>query len=152
MMKIDWEMELGRGTPTARTKLYNVWRNMRKRCNAPNSEAYPSYGGRGIKICKAWNDYIKFSAWAKQSGYRHGLTIDRINGDKGYKPSNCRWATRREQVLNRKATRYVTWDGKTQCVTDWAKTLGVTQGALHHYARRHKIDVRHVVLNRLAEI
>jgi len=80
----------GRGTP-----LYALWKGMRQRCNDKENK---SYGGRGIKICKSWNDFALFREWAVLSGYKPGLSIDRINPNKNYCPSNCQWLTRGENA------------------------------------------------------
>lgn len=86
------------------TRSYTVWRNMLKRCLNPKDGDYPRYGGRGIKICKRWlRDYRNFY---KDMGERpEGLSLDRKNNDRDYKPSNCRWATPKEQAVNRKWPR-----------------------------------------------
>ena len=82
------------------TRLYNIWVGMRSRCNNSNAVGYANYGGRGITICKAWDDYTAFKAWAISAQYSDLLSIDRIDNDKGYLPSNCRWATRTTQARN----------------------------------------------------
>lgn len=88
------------------TRLYNIWCNMKERCNNENCVAYENYGGRGIKVCKQWNDsFESFFTWAVLNGYRKHLSIDRINNDEGYKPSNCRWVTQRIQMLNRRISK-----------------------------------------------
>ncbi len=86
------------GKPSTRPseKLHGVWCSMRQRCNSTSCRAYPAYGGRGITVCQEWDDYAAFRAWAVASGYRPGLTIDRIDNDAGYSPQNCQWMTRSE--------------------------------------------------------
>jgi hypothetical protein len=87
-------------------KLYAVLLGMRGRCNNPNNKAYPNYGGRGIKVCQEWSNPAKFISWAKANGYEPGLTIERKNNDKGYSPSNCRFATRTDQNRNKRGSTY----------------------------------------------
>lgn len=84
------------------TRLYDIWKGMRARCNNPNHKAYPQYGGRGIKICREWDAFASFREWALANGYREDLTIDRINNDEGYEPNNCRWASYVEQRHNQR--------------------------------------------------
>lgn len=78
------------------TNLYICWKNMTNRCRNPNATHYHRYGGRGIKVCEEWLTFRIFLTWANISGYSEDLTIDRINNDKNYEPSNCRWVTKQE--------------------------------------------------------
>lgn len=85
--------------------LYRVWACMKQRCYNPAANHYIYYGGKGITICNEWLTHPqKFIEWGETNGYKKGLTIDRINGNKNYTPSNCRWATRYEQTQNRVKT------------------------------------------------
>ena len=88
------------------TRLHGVWNCMKQRCNNPNNQKYKDYGGRGIKVCEEWlHDFQSFYDWAMSNGYADGLSIDRkdVNGD--YEPSNCRWATMKEQRHNRRDSK-----------------------------------------------
>ena len=92
----------------AKTRLWKIWCGMKERCNNPNNQDYPYYGGRGIKVCDEWlNDFQMFHDWAIKNGYTDELTIDRIDNDSNYEPSNCRWATRKEQTRNRSITKKI---------------------------------------------
>lgn len=83
-------------------KLYGIWRSAYSRCHTPGYANYENYGGRGLTVCEEWRwDYSAFKAWALANGYKEGLSLDRIDNDKGYEPGNCRWATKREQTFNR---------------------------------------------------
>ncbi len=89
------------------------------------------YGGRGIEICNEWREnFAAFRAWAVKNGYRHNLTIDRIDNDKGYSPENCRWVSVKEQALNRRSNRVVTFNGETHTFYEWDEILGFTRGTI----------------------
>ena len=108
------------------TPLYNIWLNMKNRCNNPNNKSYKHYGGRGIKVCDEWqNDYMSFYTWCMAHGYKKGLSLDRINNDGNYEPTNCRWVTQQVQLNNTRRCKMITMDGKTQSLSDWAREYNV---------------------------
>lgn len=84
------------------TRISRIHQNMKARCNNPNNTHYHNYGGRGISVCEEWSSLSSFSEWAFSSGYNDSLTIDRVNNDKGYEPSNCRWISKSEQSYNKR--------------------------------------------------
>lgn len=109
-----------------KTKLYNVWNTMRDRCYNKNNKRYKDWGGRGIAVCDEWrNDFMNFYNWAYENGYNENLTIDRIDNNKGYEPSNCRWVTRKQQARNRRSNINFTYNGETHCIVEWCELLGL---------------------------
>lgn len=89
----------------ANTRLFHIWQNMKARCSNPKEKSYKNYGGRGISICKSWlNDNTKFFTWAMQNGYKEYLTIERIDNNKNYTPSNCTWIPQSMQTANRRVS------------------------------------------------
>lgn len=114
------------------SRLYNIWGGMKDRCLNSNAKAFNAYGGRGISICQEWMEFAQFREWANSNGYTDQATIDRINTDGGYSPSNCRWATYLEQNRNKRSNRPVTRsDGKHYCsISEAAEDAGVSLSAI----------------------
>lgn len=111
---------------------YNTWSCMIARCEIPTTEYYDRYGRRGIKVCQEWHDYTTFYNWAMSTGWVRGLTIDRINPNGNYEPSNCRWATNQEQQWNRENTRRVMYYGEEHVVAELAHEMGIDQHRVHN--------------------
>lgn len=109
-----------------KTKEYSIWSGMRKRCLNTKCYQYESYGGRGINICERW--LTSYTNFLEDMGRCPSPThsIERIDNNKGYGPENCKWATPKEQCRNRRRTRYLTFNGVTQCIKDWAISLNVS--------------------------
>ena len=115
------------------TTTYETWRSMRQRCSYKKGNMYYLYGGNGIAVCERWNVFENFLA---DMGERpENTSIDRIDGTKGYSPDNCRWASPREQAINRSTTRHdsIEYNGKIQSLAQWAEDFGIASSVL--YAR-----------------
>lgn len=85
---------------TGKGNLYSVWQGMKGRCENPNHSAYRWYGAKGVTVCSEWRDFIGFQAWALREGWQRGLTLDRIDANKGYSPTNCRLTTQSQNSKN----------------------------------------------------
>lgn len=114
------------------TPIYFEWFQMVNRCHNPKAPNYDRYGGRGIYVCEEWRQSPEaFVAWVESIGGRpDGMTLDRIDNDGPYSPDNCRWASSAVQSRNKRSARMVTYKGKTQCLADWSKELGVARHIL----------------------
>lgn len=109
------------------TRLYNIWRSMRQRCYNPKTINYHNYGGRGITVCEEWrNDFMNFYQWAMSTGYSDGLTIDRKDTDGNYEPSNCKWATYKQQSNNKRNSKYIEFRGESRTISEWADIVGIS--------------------------
>lgn len=118
-------------------RLYRIYNNMLSRCYNPNSSEYANYGGRGISVFHEWrDDYIAFKEWAMNNGYNDSLSIDRIDVDGDYEPSNCRWATRIEQNNNKRNHVLITLGERTMNAKQWSKELGINYVTI--ISRYHK--------------
>lgn len=110
----------------SKTKIYNIWRSMRARCENVHSSAYPDYGGRGINICDEWkNSFESFYQWSITHNYSDGLSIDRVDNNSGYFPDNCRWVDAEVQQNNKRNNHYITYDGQTMTMKQWADKTGI---------------------------
>ena len=113
------------------TRLYQIWSGIRGRCNNPNEECYPNYGGRGIKICDEWNsNFTTFYEWAINNGYKENLTIDRIDNNGDYNPNNCRWTDLKTQANNTRRNHYLTYKGETKSLAEWAEIKKINYSTL----------------------
>lgn len=109
------------------TKLYGIWAGMKRRCYNRNTKYYADYGGRGIKVCEEWKEYINFKQWAVSAGYKEGLTIERINVDFDYSPDNCKWISIHEQNLNKRNSVRIEYQGKIYSMKEIAAITGLKE-------------------------
>jgi len=114
----------------SKTRIYRIWKGMKHRCYCPSSNGYELYGGRGVTVCNEWNEFTPFYEWAKISGYQENLTIDRIDVNGNYEPSNCKWSTGKEQANNRRNNHIITYNGETHTLSEWANKYNIPVGLL----------------------
>lgn len=123
------------------TGIYKSWAHMKQRCLNPNNKSYPRYGGRGIRICDEWMDVKNFYDWAVNNGFREGLTLERIDLDGNYEPSNCCWADRKVQNNNKSSNVLIAYRGKEKTLAQWADELGFNYGTLYSRIQGRGWDV-----------
>ncbi len=114
----------------AGTQAYHSWRNMMMRCYDETRDDFHRYGGRGISVCGEWHKFDAFFADMGQPP-EAGMQLDRIDNESGYSPDNCRWTTRKIQCRNRRSNVQLTYQGRTQCMFDWAAEFGMSGKQLH---------------------
>ena len=135
-----------------KTKLHRSYRAMKSRCYDPKYHSFKHYGGRGITVCEEWlnpekvtigryihnqsKGYIAFKEWALHNGYREGLTLDRIDTDKGYSPENCRWVTMKVQSNNKRNNKLITYKGVTMTLKQWSEKLNINYHTVHSRLNR----------------
>lgn len=113
------------------SRLYGVWCGIKRRCNTPSDRAYRWYGARGITMCDEWHtSYQVFRDWAYHSGYdpdapRGQCTIDRIDPNGNYEPSNCRWVSQLEQANNLRSNHRLVYNGETHTMAEWGRIMNI---------------------------
>lgn len=125
------------------TKLYNVWQSMKRRCNCKNknSRYYKDYTSRNIKVYDEWYDFEIFHKWSIENGYKEGLTIDRIDNDGNYEPSNCRWITNLEQQNNKRNNHLVKYNNKIYTVAQLSRELSINYNTLMNKVNKGKYKI-----------
>lgn len=108
------------------TLIYKKWQKMRERCSNSRRKDYKHYGGRGISVCVEWqNGFVPFYNWAIANGHHDNLELDRKNNDGNYEPSNCRWATRSQQMMNTRQNNRITINGEIKTLKEWSLISGL---------------------------
>lgn len=136
-LNVDRTKEVNTKHGLTHTRLYNIWRGIRKRCFDPTVPEYQNYGGRGISVCQEWLEFINFANWAKANGYKDGLTIERINNDGNYEPTNCRWIPLAEQARNRRNSHFVSYSGETKTLAEWSNITGINPDTISARLKRY---------------
>jgi len=122
------------------TSEYEAWQGMFKRCYNHNTVRFENHGGRGIEVCERWKKFENFfEDMGKKPTPKHSL--DRINNDGNYEPSNCRWATPKEQCYNRRSTRFIEYNGVTKILQEWSDFFGLSKSStLSYYIKKHGVE------------
>lgn len=113
--------------------LHKKWADMKRRCTSPKTHGYKNYGGRGITICDEWlgeYGFINFYNWAILNGFQEGLSLDRIDVNGNYEPSNCRWVTNDIQANNRRTNRFIEYNGDSHTISEWSKITGINKNTI----------------------
>jgi|GEM_PF-716916 len=119
------------GVVSKNKKIYTVWHAMMTRCYVPICKTYDRYGGRGITVCDEWHDVNTFYEWAVSNGHSDRLTLDRIDNDGNYDPSNCRFVSMKTQSINKSNNVNIEYNGEIKTISQWAEILGITIPVLH---------------------
>lgn len=113
------------------SRLYDIWRGVKKRCRHKNDKGYKHYGGRGINVCDDWyENYESFEKWARNNGYQENLTIDRIDVNGDYTPNNCRWVDMKTQQRNRRNNVRVNFEGQLITLSEVSERTGLSRGLI----------------------
>lgn len=126
------------------TLFRKVWNEMKRRCLVPTHSAYHNYGARGITVSKSWLIFDNFYDDMYPS-YKQGLTLDRINNNRGYSRENCRWITRKEQMQNTRINRYFVFNGKSLTLSQWADELNFKRSMLSMRFYKYKWPIEKVL-------
>lgn len=110
------------------SRIYRIYNHIKQRCNNKQDSAYKNYGGRGIKICKEWEDnFINFYNWSIANGYEENLSIDRIDNNENYCPQNCRWVDMETQQNNKRNNHIITYNNKEYTISNFCKKFNLNE-------------------------
>lgn len=122
---IEFHKQMGYDGHTQRP-VFQVWKDMIRRCYDIENESYKNYGGRGIRVCSEWHDPRSFEQWALDNGFHKGLQLDRKDNEGDYQPNNCRFVSRIENCNNKRTNRRVELDGQEKTLAQWARYYGIS--------------------------
>lgn len=128
-------------------RLYGIWKSIKRRCNSPKDSHYAEYGGKGVSVCKEWSDnYDSFKKWAYENGYNptaeYGeCTIDRIDNNGNYEPTNCRWTNNVVQANNTSRNHHVELNGIKMTIAEFARTMNIDKNHAWYYINKFEKEV-----------
>lgn len=132
------------------TRIYRIWRKMIERCTKVCCKEYVKYGGRGIEVCPEWkNSFQAFYDWSMANGYAENLTIDRMDVNGNYEPSNCRWATQLEQQNNRRNNKKYLYNGEMLTIPQIARTIGVKPHTLYDRINKYGYTLEQAISKKI---
>lgn len=123
-------------TKESRERIRSIWKGMKRRCEKEQCPGFKNYGGKGVFVCEEWQSFDNFMKWSLENGYDDSLTIDRIDSDGIYEPSNCKWSNRIDQNNNTSRNHYVEVDGCIYTVAELSRIYGIKQNTLLYRLRR----------------
>lgn len=123
------------------TRLYKIWISIKERCYNPMRNNYYLYGERGIKVCDEWLNFENFYHWSINNGYSDELTIDRIDNNLGYRSSNCRWVTNREQANNKMNNRIIEYNKERHTLEEWSRITGIASNTIRMRIDKYGWDI-----------
>lgn len=126
-------------------RLYNIWRNMKARCNCKTNPFYKNYGERGIKICSDWIMFENFYNWSINNGYNENLSIDRIDVNGNYEPNNCRWIPLSKQAYNKRDSIMININGEEKCLAEWCKLYNVKYTTIYRRITIGKMNIQDAI-------
>lgn len=148
------ELTIKRSTSHGKThhRLYNIYNKIKERCYRESDPNYKYYGARGIIVCDEWlSDFENFYQWAINNGYSDNLTIDRIDVNGNYMPSNCRWVTMKTQCNNKRENIYIEYNGETRTLKEWSEILGINYSTLYGRVVTRKWDIERAFNTKVRE-
>lgn len=125
-----------------KTRLHQIWVAMRGRCH---HDRYKNYGGRGISVCPEWENYVNFRDWALKNGYADDLTIERVDVNGNYEPSNCKWISSAEQAKNRRSNFRIIINGIERPLSEWCEIYNAPYQTVHTRIRDLGWDAEHAL-------
>ena len=127
------EERIKRQNGLCNTRIYHIYYGVKQRCYNQNAKNYKNYGGRGITMCDEWrNNFKAFYDWSMSHGYSYDLTIDRVDVNGNYEPSNCRWVDMKTQQNNRRNNHFITCDGVTKTISEWSDVLNINKETIRY--------------------
>lgn len=137
----------------ARSRIYKIFTGMKMRCYNKNEPEYDNYGGRGIKVCDEWLDkekgFANFYDWSMNNGYSDQLTIDRIDNEGNYEPSNCRWTDRKTQQNNTRWNVRIEYNGEIRTLSEWSELTGINKKTIWNRIYRYGWSVERALTEKV---